>query len=70
LYSHLVTKDSYLIVEDTNVNGHPSALEHGPGPFEAVQEFLQSNNQFKVDLACQKYLLTFNPSGWLKRIGS
>lgn len=67
LYSHFVTKGSYMIVEDTNVNGHPSSKEHGPGPYEAVEEFLQTNKNFRPDLSCQKFLLTFNPNGWLKR---
>jgi cephalosporin hydroxylase len=68
IYSRFVTKGSYLIVEDTNVNGHPSAPEHGPGPFEAVQEFLKSRSDFELDMECQRHLLTFNPSGWLRKI--
>jgi cephalosporin hydroxylase len=68
LYSGFVTKNSYLVVEDTNVNGHPSALDHGPGPYEAVQKFLSTNKQFMIDRDCERFLLTFNPSGWLKRI--
>jgi cephalosporin hydroxylase len=68
LYSSLVNKGSYIIVEDTNVNGHPSAPSHGPGPKEATDKFLHKNNSFERDLSCQKFLLTFNPGGWLKRI--
>jgi len=68
LYSTLVTKDCYLIVEDTNVNGHPVYIEHGEGPMKAVQEFVKVNNHFMVDKSREKYYLTFNPSGYLKKI--
>jgi len=67
-YHPLVTVGSYLIVEDTNINGHPSFPSHGPGPFEAVQEFLSSHgDQFETDSHCERFLITMNPSGWLKR---
>ena len=65
LYSDLVTPGSYMVVEDTNVNGHPSGADHGPGPFEAVEQFLKTNDNFRIDKNCEKFLLTFNPSGWL-----
>jgi cephalosporin hydroxylase len=35
---------------------------------EAVDEFLASNNNFAVDRDCENYFLTFNPSGWLRRL--
>ena len=66
-YSPFVTKNSYLIVEDTNVNGHPVEPSHGPGPAEAVADFLQETGDFEVDSSCEKFLLTFNPRGFLKR---
>lgn len=68
LYGELVTPDCYLIVEDTNVNGHPVYVEHGPGPYEAVQEFLQGNNEFVIDKSREKFFLTFNPNGYLKKV--
>jgi cephalosporin hydroxylase len=67
LYGPLVTRDSYLIVEDTHVNGHPSFPDHGPGPWEAVDQFLAETKDFEADRACERFLLTFNPRGWLKR---
>ena len=67
-YAPLVTEGSYLIVEDTNVNGHPAAPDYGPGPFEAVQEFLAGDPGFEVDERCERYFLTLNPSGYLRRV--
>lgn len=68
IYSKYVNKNSYIIVEDSIVNGHPTFPSHGPGPYEAVEEFLQTNSDFEVDLECQKFLLTFNTKGYLKKI--
>lgn len=67
--SPLVTPGCYLVVEDTNVNGHPARSAHGPGPMEALVEFLASSqNKFLPDRNCERYYLTFNPSGWLLRV--
>jgi cephalosporin hydroxylase len=67
-YAPLVTPGCYLIVEDTNVNGHPVAREHGAGPFEAVLEFLDSNAAFVPDHRREKHFLTFNPHGYLEAL--
>lgn len=67
-YGPLVTKDQYLILEDTNVNGHPVEPGHGPGPMEALEDFLAEDDSFVVDRSCEKFFLTFNPSGYLKRV--
>jgi cephalosporin hydroxylase len=66
-YAPLVTPGSYLVVEDTNINGHPVYEAFGPGPMEAVQDFLKENDAFAVDVTREKLLLTFNPGGWLKK---
>jgi cephalosporin hydroxylase len=68
LYAPLVTVGSYLVVEDTNVNGHPVLPEFGPGPREAVDAFLAANSAFEVDESREKFLMTFNPRGFLRRM--
>jgi cephalosporin hydroxylase len=67
-YSSLVQIADYLIVEDTNVNGHPAYPEFGPGPMEAINKFLSLNDRFVVDQSCERFLMTLNPRGYLKRI--
>lgn len=69
-FGPLVTKDCYLIVEDT-----PAAQmfeewfeEHADGPAEAIEEYLESNDSFVVDPSCEKFLMTANPGGYLKRV--
>jgi cephalosporin hydroxylase len=67
LYSRLVSAGSYLIVEDSNINGHPVLREFGPGPAEAMEQFLAESKEFKVDRGREKYFLTFNPGGYLHK---
>jgi cephalosporin hydroxylase len=66
-YHPMVTSGSYLVVEDTNVNGHPVLPEFGPGPMEAVDEFLPSHPEFSIDERCERFMLTFNPRGFLRK---
>lgn len=66
-YGPLVTVGSYMVVEDGNVNGHPVHPGHGPGPAEAIAEFLASDNTFAQDRTREKFFMTFNPGGYLKK---
>jgi cephalosporin hydroxylase len=68
-YGGLVTPGSYLIVEDTNLGGHPVAPFFGPGPMEAVKHFLEHDRRFIVDRSREKFFMTFNPKGFLRRGG-
>jgi cephalosporin hydroxylase len=68
LWHSMVSKDSYMIVEDSNVNGHPVRPDFGPGPMEAINDFLQINNMFEIDNSQEKFLMAQNPRGYLKKI--
>ena len=62
VFKDIVTAGQYLVVEDTNLNGHPVFLEHGPGPFEAVRDF--ADPRFTVDDSLAKRHL-FSMHTWL-----
>ena len=66
-YADMVTPGSYLLVEDTTVNGHPVFTAHGPGPMEALNRFLAERDDFEIDPTRTRYHLTFNPRGYLRR---
>ncbi|MBX7164697.1 MAG: cephalosporin hydroxylase family protein, partial [Saprospiraceae bacterium] len=68
VYQTFVTIGSYMIVEDSNVNGHPVYPEFGPGPFEAIEAFMKETDRFLIDKSMEKYYISFNPNGYLKRI--
>jgi cephalosporin hydroxylase len=64
----LVTGD-YLVVEDSNINGHPVAKFFGPGPYEAIQEYFRKfptdyDHDFDRE---RKFGFSFAPSGFLRR---
>jgi len=65
----MTSPGQYLIVEDTNTNGHPVNPGWGdPGPYEAVREFLKGNRNYVQDRSREKFRVTFFPGGWLKRV--
>jgi len=72
-YSRLVSVGSYFIVEDSIVDLFKA--RHGlwdfgdePGPLAAVEQFISENHDFVVDTERERYILTYNPRGFLKRI--
>jgi cephalosporin hydroxylase len=68
LFAPHVSVGSYLIVEDSNVNGHPVYPSFGPGPYEAVQDFLARNSSFEPDESREKFLVSWCPNGFLRRV--
>ena len=66
LYAPLVGVGCYLIVEDTNVDAVRPDLP--PGPLKAIDEFLSRTSDFAIDREREKWVITFNPKGFLKRV--
>lgn len=64
LYAPLVSAGHYMIAEDTNLN-HEVRPRFGPGPREAVEQFLSETDEFTADPSCEKFLMSFNPGGFL-----
>ena len=70
-YSPLVNRGSYIVVEDTSLDGIPLVPDMPvPGPMAATREFLESEDgaAFKPDRARESFLFTFHPTGWLIRL--
>ncbi|MGE5538162.1 MAG: CmcI family methyltransferase [Gemmatimonas sp.] len=67
-YRGFVPVGGYMVVEDTNVNGYPTYPSHGPGPMEAVHAYLLDHDDFEVDRSRERFLMTLNPCGYLKRV--
>jgi cephalosporin hydroxylase len=74
LYNEFLFSGNYMIVEDGNLNGHPlppawhSQTAREGGPFEAIQEFMQKNNEYSRDHEYEKrFLFSYAPSGYLRK---
>jgi cephalosporin hydroxylase len=65
-YAPLVPVGCYVIVEDSNIGQIRKDLM--PGPLQAVETFLAGNDEFEIDREREKFLITFNPSGYLRRV--
>ena len=65
-YAPLLPVGCYVVAEDSNIGLIRKDLM--PGPREAVEAFLARDDRFEIDREREKFLLTFNPSGYVKRV--
>jgi cephalosporin hydroxylase len=71
LYGSFVSVNSYFIIEDGimdvfgwkdhRTNGHDCGMVAG-------QEIAKENKNWIIDKECEKYIMTYNPCGYLKRL--
>jgi cephalosporin hydroxylase len=72
IYGPMVTPGCYMWMHDTIIGGNPITDPYtngDPGPMKAVKDFLaRPDCGFIADSSREKYMLTFSPGGWLKRL--
>lgn len=66
-FGPLVTPGSYMIVEDS-LFYHGIDIGPNPGPYEAIEQFMVGNMDFIIDRSRERFIITTNPKGYLKRI--
>jgi cephalosporin hydroxylase len=59
-----------VVVETPVVTGRPVASGFGPGPHEAVVAILGRHGDFVPDPVGERYTVTFNRGGFLRRIAT
>jgi cephalosporin hydroxylase len=69
-FKEYVSVGSYLIVEDSDTGGHPVQNVEVPdrGPMAAIEELLDADSSFEVDRTRERYFVTLNPAGFLRRV--
>lgn len=65
-YSGLTLPGDLFIVEDS-ICHHGLDVGPNPGPYEAIEAFVQENPAFEVDRSQEALFITWNPKGYLRR---
>ncbi len=73
LYKEFVSLNSYIVVYDTITSkmaelGATDKTYINNGPKEAVEEFLNTNDDFQIDKKFNRLIISYSPDGFLKRI--
>lgn len=69
IYSPLLRAGDYFIVEDS-ICHHGLDVGPKPGPYEAIEAFLAESPDFESDRTRERFFITWNPKGYLKRTQS
>lgn len=67
LYGPLVTPSSYIVVTDTHLDG-THWVGRADGALAAVNEFVAGTDEFEIDRQVDRYFISANISGYLKRV--
>jgi cephalosporin hydroxylase/SAM-dependent methyltransferase len=67
-FGGLVNLGGYFIVED-GICHHGLEVGPTPGPYEAIETFVAEDPRFTVDRELESFVITWNPKGFLKRVG-
>lgn len=69
LLRHVTESGDYVVVEDSNINGHPVLPGWGEGPYEALEEYqAEFPDDYRHDKEREeKFGFTFAPNGFLIR---
>lgn len=65
-YKKFITPGSYFVIEDGICD--VLNIEPCPGPMKAVEAWAPSNPEFAIDRSRERYIMTYNPKGYLKRL--
>ena len=73
IYKDLVSVGSYLVVFDTHTSrmaelGAADKSYVNNSPMEAVNDFVEQNNNFEIDSNYNKLFISYSPNGYLRRI--
>jgi cephalosporin hydroxylase len=60
LYSRFIKPNDYFIVEDS-ICHHGLQIGPKPGPYEAIETFINESANFEIDRDQESFLITWNP---------
>lgn len=70
-FKHVVSLNSYYIIEDGSLNELGYEEDHNGGPLKSIKEIMENNNQYEIDRRWCDFFgknATFNTNGFLKKI--